>query len=136
ADDVWVTHSPENDDTTWFAPVNLEQINTEFGDGAASIAADGQTIYFATNRNTTENNDMNIWVATLEGRDWKNIREVGAPVNTTKWESQPSISPDGKKLFFASNRAGKSVDIFVSHQLADGRWTEPVNLGSKINTKG
>ncbi|MEP7235834.1 MAG: OmpA family protein, partial [Ignavibacteriota bacterium] len=88
------------------------------------------------NRNTTENNDMNIWVATLDGKDWKNLHEVGAPVNTTKWESQPSISPDGKKLFFASNRGGSDLDIFVSHQLADGRWTEPVNLGPKINTKG
>jgi outer membrane protein OmpA-like peptidoglycan-associated protein len=136
ADDFWVTHSPENDDTTWFAPVNLEQINTIVGDGAASIAADGQTIYFATNRNTTESNDMNIWVATLEGKDWKNIREVGSPVNTTKWESQPSISPDGKKLFFASNRGSKDVNIYVSHQLADGRWTEPRDLGSKVNTKG
>ncbi|MDP4220637.1 MAG: OmpA family protein [Bacteroidota bacterium] len=135
-DDFWVTHSPENDDTTWFAPMNLAQINLASADGAASIAADGQTIYFATNRNTTESNDVNIWVATLEGKDWKNIHEVGAPVNTTKWESQPSISPDGKKLFFASNRGGNGVDIFVSHQLADGRWTEPVNLGSKINTKG
>ncbi len=135
-DDFWVTHSPENDDTTWFGPVNLSQINQESADGAASIAADGQTIYFATNRGTTENNDVNIWVATLEGRDWKNIHEVGSPVNTTKWESQPAVSPDGKKLFFASNRGGKSVDIYVSHQLADGRWTEPVNLGSKINTKG
>lgn len=136
ADDFWVTHSPDNDDTTWFAPTNLDQINTEKGDGAASIAADGQTIYFATDRFTTEKNDMNLWVATLEGKDWKNIHEVGSPVNTTKWESQPAISPDGKKLFFASNRGGKDVDIYVSHQLADGRWTEPVNLGSKINTKG
>ncbi|HEY3875465.1 MAG TPA: OmpA family protein, partial [Candidatus Kapabacteria bacterium] len=82
-----------------------------------------------------------IWVATLDGTHWKNIQEVGPPVNTTSWESQPAISPDGKKLFFASNRPGKigtdskdNVDIFVSHQLSDGRWTDPVNLGSKINT--
>lgn len=135
-DDFWVTHSPDNDDTTWFSPTNLAQINEESADGAASIAADGQTIYFATNRLTTEKNDVNLWVATLEGKDWKNVHEVGAPINTTKWESQPSISPDGKKLFFASNRGGKDVDIYVSHQLADGRWTEPMNLGSKINTKG
>lgn len=134
-DDFWVTHSPDNDDTTWFAPTNLSQINEETADGAASIAADGQTIYFATNRQTTEKNDVNLWVATLEGKDWKNVREVGAPINTTKWESQPSISPDGKKLFFASNRTSKDLDLFVSHQLADGRWTEPMNLGSKINTR-
>jgi len=136
-DDFWVTHSPENNDTDWFAPVNLEEINTKESDGAVSIAADGQTLYFASNRNTTISGDQNIWVATLEGKDWKNIHEIGPPVNTSKWESMPSISPDGKKLYFASNRPGGygDVDIYVSHQLADGRWTEPTNLGSKINTK-
>ena len=140
-EDFWKSTSPDNDDTDWAAPTDEREINSDQADGAASIAADGQTIYFATNRNTSVKNDVNIWVATLDGTHWKNIHEVGAPVNTTAWESQPSISPDGKKLFFASNRDGKiggegkdNVDIFVSHQLPDGRWSEPVNLGSKINT--
>ena len=142
-EDFWKTTSPENNDTTWSLPKNESQINSESNDGAASIAADGQTIYMASSRNTTERGDINIWTATLEGSNWKNIREVGAPINTTDWETQPSISPDGKKLFFVSNRPGKigkddksNVDIFVSHQLSDGRWGEPKNLGSKINTPG
>lgn len=140
-DNFWVSTSPENNDTTWSAPNPVTDINSNEADGAASIAADGQTIYFATSRNTTEKGDVNLWVATLDGRTWKNVHEVGAPINTTKFETQPSISPDGKKLYFASNRPGKiggegnaNVDIFVSHQLPDGRWGNPVNLGSKINT--
>ncbi len=144
-DDFYITTNPSADDTTWVSPNNAAAINSEQGDGAASIAADGQTIYFATNRGTatSSNNDINIWVATLEGHEWKNMHEVGAPINTTDFESQPAISPDGKKLFFVSNRPGKmgkedkrNVDIFVSHLLSDGRWSEPVNLGSKINTSG
>ncbi|HET6512719.1 MAG TPA: hypothetical protein VFH43_11045, partial [Candidatus Kapabacteria bacterium] len=138
--DFWVSTSPDASDSTWVAPRPVNDINTPSADGAASIAADGQTIFFASNRNTTEPNDINIWVATLDGRDWKNVREVGPPVNTTKFESQPSISPDGRRLYFASNREDSknfgTVDIFVSRQLADGRWGEPVNLGSKINSKG
>lgn len=139
-EDFWKSTSPENDDTTWQNIINETLINSESNDGAASIAADGQTIYMASQRNTTERGDVNLWVAALEGSTWKNVREVGPPINTTKWESQPSISPDGKKLFFASNRKGKigkdddnNVDIFVSRQFADGRWSEPVNLGPKIN---
>jgi outer membrane protein OmpA-like peptidoglycan-associated protein len=139
--DFWETTSPENNDTTWGPPIDVTEINSDQADGAASIAADGQTIYFASNRNTTVKNDVNIWVATLDGIHWKNVHEVGAPVNTTAWETQPAISPDDKKLFFASNRPGKignddksNVDIFVSHHLPDGRWSDPVNLGSKINT--
>lgn len=139
-EDFWKSTSPENNDTTWANPNNETLINSESNDGAASIAADGQTIYMASQRNTTERGDINLWVATLEGNTWKNVREVGPPINTTKWESQPSISPDGKKLFFASNRKGKigddddnNVDIFVSTQFADGRWSEPENLGPKVN---
>ena len=100
--DFWESHSPENDDTTWGPAVDVTEINSDQADGAASIAADGQTIYFASNRNTTVKNDVNIWVATLDGTHWKNVHEVGAPVNTTAWETQPAISPDDKKLFFAS----------------------------------
>jgi outer membrane protein OmpA-like peptidoglycan-associated protein/Tol biopolymer transport system component len=149
-DDFWVTRSEEGNDTVWGPPVNVGQINSDHGDGAASIAADGQTIYFASNRNTTVKGDMNLWSATLDGVNWKNVKEVGPPINTTYFESQPSISPDGKRLFFASNRppnfpgdkGGKiaedtknnNLDIFVSHQLADGRWGDPVNLGHTINT--
>jgi outer membrane protein OmpA-like peptidoglycan-associated protein len=142
----WETISPENNDTTWGMPVNVTEINSDpksdYGDGAASIAADGQTIYFASNRNTTVPDDVNIWLATLDGTHWKGVHEVGAPVNTTSFETQPAISPDGKKLFFASNRPGKvgsedkqNVDIFVSHLLPDGRFSDPVNLGTKINTE-
>lgn len=135
--DFYSTTSPENNDTTWALPFNEELINSGVADGAASIAADGQTIYFATNRSDPDApNNIDIWVAELDGKSWKNVREIGAPINTTKWETQPSISPDGKKLFFTSNREGKNIDIFVSRQLADGRWTDPVNLGSKINTGG
>jgi len=140
-DNFWTSTSPADNDSTWFAPGPVTDINSDEADGAASIAADGQTIYFATSRNTSEKGDVNLWVATLDGRTWKNIREVGAPINTPKFESQPSISPDGKRLYFASNRSGKiggegnaNVDIFVARQLPDGRWGEPINLGSKINT--
>ncbi len=140
--DFWMTTSPDGNDTVWTSPVNVAEINSPADDGAASIAADGQTIYFATSRNTTSVNDVDIWQATLNGTHWENIHNLGAPVNTSLWESQPSISPDGKKLFFSSNRPGKigndddkkNTDIFVSHQLPDGRWSDPVNLGTKINS--
>ncbi|HET6401700.1 MAG TPA: OmpA family protein [Candidatus Kapabacteria bacterium] len=140
--DFWMTTSPDGSDTTWTAPTNVQEINSPADDGAASIAADGQTIYFATNRNSTSIDDVDIWQATLNGTHWETPHNLGAPINTSFWESQPSISPDGKKLFFSSNRPGKiggdgdkrNTDIFVSHQLPDGRWSDPVNLGSKINT--
>jgi hypothetical protein len=53
AQDFWVTTSAEGNDTVWSAPLDVTAINSKANDGAASIAADGQTIYFATNRPTT-----------------------------------------------------------------------------------
>src|ERR1043166_3794500 len=69
-EDFWTTESPNSTDTDWIAPVDVTEINSSAADGAASIAADGQTIYFASNRNTTVTNDVNIWVATLDGTHW------------------------------------------------------------------
>jgi outer membrane protein OmpA-like peptidoglycan-associated protein len=57
------------------------------------------------------------------------------------WESHPAISPDGKILFFSSNRGGGEngagfggTDIWYSRKKADGNWEEPINCGDKINT--
>ncbi|MBK7408545.1 MAG: OmpA family protein [Saprospirales bacterium] len=61
---------------------------------------------------------------------------MGEPVNTGAWESQPSLSGDGKSLYFASDRIdGKGgKDIWVSYRSADGSWGAPQNLGDTINT--
>ena len=63
-------------------------------------------------------------------------RNLGGPVNTSKWESQPSVSADGKTLYFVSNRSGGSggMDIWVTQLAPNNEWTVPRNLGGKINT--
>ena len=57
--------------------------------------------------------------------------------NSEKWESQASISCDGSLLFFASNRKGGlgGTDLWMSTRQADGSWSDPKNLGPKINTE-
>jgi len=59
-------------------------------------------------------------------------------VNTESWESSPSLSPDKRDLYFASNRGGGygGSDIYVTHRLPNGRWSEPENMGPDINTVG
>ncbi|HZK76355.1 MAG TPA: hypothetical protein VFD13_05545, partial [Candidatus Kapabacteria bacterium] len=69
--DFWMTTSPDGNDTVWTSPTNVTEINSPADDGAASIAADGQTIYFATSRQTTSVNDVDIWQATLNGTHWE-----------------------------------------------------------------
>ncbi len=94
--------------------------------------------YFSTNKSTQIGGDLNIW----EGFGLDSaatIRELLPPVNTIKWEGQPTITRDGKTLYFSSNRQSARgslemvYDIFVSHQNSDGSWSEPENLGPQIN---
>ncbi len=63
-------------------------------------------------------------------------KNMGSLVNSDGWESQPFISPDGKTLYFASNRPGGmgSSDIWKTERKSDGSWDKPVNLGKPINT--
>jgi outer membrane protein OmpA-like peptidoglycan-associated protein len=62
---------------------------------------------------------------------------MGATVNSSTWDSQPSFSSDGKTLYFASKRSGGrgSSDIWRTELQRDGQWSRPVNLGDTINSR-
>ena len=64
-------------------------------------------------------------------------RNIGPSINSKYWESQPTISPDGRELYFVSNRPGGygDMDIWKSVLTEQGTFSEPVNLGSTINTR-
>lgn len=137
--DFWFTTKKERLDTDFTAPVNLGRpVNTELNEGVASIAADGQTIFFTGCARPDGLGDCDIYEAELEGTEWKNVRNV-SEINSSAWDSQPSISSDGRTLYFVSNRPGAlggdgDADIYVSTLGADGRWSAPRNLGEPINT--
>ena len=63
---------------------------------------------------------------------------LGRPINSPAWESQPALSSDGRTLFFVSDRKGGygRRDLWVSSKQDDGHWSNPENLGSGINTSG
>ena len=106
-EDFWMTTRASATDTAWTAPVDVTDINSTGADGAASISLDGKTIYFATSRATSVGGDVDIWTATFDGTNWTNVHALPGSINTTAWETQPAISPDGQSLYFASNRPGK-----------------------------
>ena len=71
---------------------------------------------------------------------WSEPRNLGNTINTPFQELSPSLSADGKTLFFSSNgRKGLgSFDIYSSVRLDDSwsNWTTPVNMGGGFNTEG
>ena len=111
-------------------------INTDKSEGAQSLTADGNTLYFASCNRRGGMGSCDIYVSNFINGDWTYPKNLGRKINSKYWESQPSISADGKTLYFTSNRPGGfgDADIYVSHKDKHGNWSKPKNLGNKINT--
>lgn len=138
--DFWVTHKENREDLYFPEPQNLGSgINTSRDEGSASISADGQTMYFTGCHRPDGLGECDLYEARLEKEGWVEVRNL-AEVNSRYWEAQPTVSADGRALYFVSNRPGvvgghEDADIYVSYKKADGTWSTPANLGSPINTK-
>lgn len=122
----------------WSSPVSLSSnINTsQFNEGAQSISPDGQYLFFTGCNRPNGLGRCDLYVSHKEGNNWGQPFNLGAPVNSIYWESQPAISPDGNTLYFVSNRPGGigGYDIWKTLLNEEGEWSAPVNLGPEINT--
>jgi flagellar motor protein MotB len=113
-------------------------LNTVSNEGAQSLSSDGRYMYFTACEKPDGMGRCDIYYSEFDGVRWSLPVNVGPPVNSSGWEAQPSISANGRMLFFASNRAGSigGMDLWYSVLGDDGRWKKPVNLGPTINTTG
>ena len=121
----------------WSMPASISQnINTPGNEGTAAISADGSTLVF-TICDTKENSSWvcDLFISYKKGDEWSKPENLGSRINSPRWESQPSLSADGRTLFFISNRAGGKGgrDIWFSRKNSDGDWTPAENL-REINT--
>ena len=137
-----------NTDGTFSQPTAVEGVNTKFHDGPASISADGNTMYLASesfNEGLFEKDKAQKLkfgqVALFKSvkADGKWSKPTPLPFNSKDYStSNPSLSKDGKTLYFSSNMPGSvgGVDIWKVSVNADGSFGTPENLGKKINTEG
>lgn len=125
-----------NDKETWNTPkvISNKTINTSYFEGSATITADGNTMYFISDRRG-ERSSTDIYVAHRNGKSWGNAEPLPMTVNTKGRETTPYITPDGRYLFFSSDgHIGLGgLDVYVVENLGSG-WGTPVNLGYGINT--
>ncbi len=121
----------------WTAAAPMKSINEpQYNEGAQSISPDGQTMYFASDRGNSHEINFDLFVVRKLKNAWTEPERLPSPVNTKYYESQPSISADGRTLFFVSNRPGGQGqrDIWMTRLKEDGLWSRPINLDTSINT--
>jgi tetratricopeptide (TPR) repeat protein len=104
--------------------------------GAICISPDGRLIFFTACFRTDSYGSCDLYFSEKKGDSWSYARNMGAHINSDLWDAQPSISSDGKTLYFVSNREGSigSSDIWKTERTKDGGWSMPENLGSMVNT--
>lgn len=126
-------------ENTWKPAKSLPgDINTQLNEGAQNISQDGEWLIF-TGCNFPEGfGSCDLYISYLTPQGWSTPENLGEVINTEAWESAPSLSPDKRDLYFASNRAGGlgKSDIYVSHRMPDGQWSTPKNAGTRINSAG
>lgn len=113
-----------------FGPI----VNSEDHDATAGLSSDG-TILFVYKFKEKDGGD--IYVSYLNGNTWTKPEHLNKNINSKAHESSVSLSYDGKRLYFVSDREGGlgDRDIYYSDKDAKGEWGPAVNAGPTLNTK-
>ncbi len=113
-------------------------INTETNEGMAKFETHGRAFYFAGCQRPDTDGGCDIYRATFKDGKVGTTNRVEGNLNSSFWDSQPSITCDGNVMYFASSRSGGQggADIWMSFLLDNGDWSHPQNLGPTINTPG
>ncbi|MTI40672.1 OmpA family protein [Fulvivirga lutimaris] len=130
-EEVYISY---NESGTWSQPQKIE-ITSNYNVGTAGLSADGQRMLIFIG---AAEGAGNLYSIDKSGKDWSIPTTLGPKINTTRHlESTASITPDGKTMYFASNRPGGygGLDIYQIKKLESGDWGDPVNLGPEVNSK-
>lgn len=126
-------------DGAWQTAMNAgPPLNTRQNEGAQTLSSNGRYMYFTACDRPNGMGSCDIYFSTFNDGRWSEPVNLRSPVNTSHWESTPSISADGKTLYFSSNRPGGmgGKDLWYSTLDERSQWSNPVNMGEKINTDG
>ena len=137
-DEDLVYSTRENKNGPWGKPFSLsENINTNDNEGTCSISADGRTIVYTACNAPGGLGRCDLYISFKIGDDWSAPLNMGPQINSPAWESQPSLSADGRTIYFVSDRTDGygGRDIWYSTRDNMGNWMPAENMGQHVNTK-
>ncbi len=137
-DDEDLVVSRKDPNGRWYSPVSISKnINSKFNEGTCTISADGRKLIFTSCTGRKGYGSCDLFESVKVGIDWSEPTNLGPNVNSYDWESQPSLSADGRTLYFVSDRRGGygRRDIWYSTLNEHGQWTKALNLGTPVNTQ-
>lgn len=130
--------SRRDDKGRWTSPVSISKnINTRLNEGTCTISADGRKLIFTSCSGRDGIGSCDLYETQKIGNDWTVPKNLGTNVNSVAWESQPSLSADGRTLYFVSDRRNGfgRRDIWFSTLDEKGIWTKAQNVGKQINSQ-
>lgn len=130
----------------WQTAQPIREINSMGNEGAPTLSADGNIMFFASCANEFGDygaqgrqgyGSCDIFYSQKINGQWTKPRNAGSAINTQHWETQPSFSSDGKTLYFIRGIVGrggiKDQDIYMS-TIENGRFTAAVKISTNVNT--
>ena len=127
--DLWVIRKEKEE---WGKPEHLSSVINSSGEDHYPTVSKMNNIYFNSNRS----GNYDIYVSEYSESGCSEPVRLDAPVNTDHFEGHPFIAADESYLIFSADRPDQlgNCDIYVSYRKKDKTWSEPINMGDKINS--
>jgi outer membrane protein OmpA-like peptidoglycan-associated protein/tetratricopeptide (TPR) repeat protein len=119
----------------WTKSEPIPNINTPQNEAAQSVSADGKFLVFTVCNRSGDFGSCDLYFSERINGRWTTPKNIGAPINSVGWESQPSVAPNADAIYFTRGGARGQGDqnLMVSKRKEDGKWSEPVAV-AELNT--
>ncbi len=126
----------ESTNAPWQPALPLSTLNTPLNEGAHCLSADGNTLVFTACNRPEGMGSCDLYLSFQSNSTWSPPQNIGSPVNSDAYETQPTLSADGQTLIFTARRPDGigNNDLWQSEKKPDGTWGRPQNLGPILNT--
>lgn len=141
----WKLFESRKSGKAWSVPTAIPKITTTFFEkaplGGPCISYDGNLLFFSANGKDSDGHE-DIYYSVREKGGWSSPMNLGSPVNTVDYEGYPSLSADGKYLYFArakfimgdkKDAQQRCYQIMMSEKGTDSKWGKAVELPSPVN---